>query len=58
MPAVVDKDVCTGCELCVNSCPVEAIAMSDKNVAVVNADECVDCGDCVDICPVEAITLE
>ncbi|MDY0387988.1 MAG: 4Fe-4S binding protein [Methanolobus sp.] len=58
MPAVVDKDVCTGCELCVNSCPVEAITMSDENFAVVDADECVDCGDCVDSCPVEAITLE
>ena len=57
MPAIVDKDVCTGCELCVNSCPVEAISMGDNDIAVVDANECVDCGDCVDICPVEAISL-
>ena len=57
MPAVIDNNTCTGCEQCVNSCPVEAISMSD-DVAVVDPNECVDCGDCVDVCPVEAITLE
>ncbi|MDK2825486.1 4Fe-4S dicluster domain-containing protein [Methanolobus vulcani] len=57
MPAVVDKNTCTGCEQCVNSCPVEAISMND-DVAVVDPNECVDCGDCVDVCPVEAITLK
>ncbi|MBP1910215.1 indolepyruvate ferredoxin oxidoreductase subunit alpha [Methanolobus bombayensis] len=57
MPAVVDKNTCTGCEQCVDSCPVEAISMND-DVAVVDPNECVDCGDCVDVCPVEAITLE
>ncbi|MEZ5336040.1 MAG: 4Fe-4S binding protein [Methanolobus sp.] len=58
MPAVVDKSTCTGCGVCVDSCPVEAISMSDDDIAVVNPDECVDCGDCVEICPVEAITLK
>ncbi|WP_094226583.1 ATP-binding protein [Methanolobus psychrotolerans] len=58
MPAIVDKNACTGCEQCVNSCPVEAISMTDEDVAVVDPDACVDCGDCVDVCPVEAITLE
>ncbi|MBP2031087.1 ferredoxin [Methanohalophilus levihalophilus] len=57
MPAIVDKDICTGCESCVDSCPVEAISMKD-NLAEVDPDTCVDCGDCVEICPVEAITLE
>jgi NAD-dependent dihydropyrimidine dehydrogenase PreA subunit len=56
MAAVIDKDTCTGCESCVGSCPVEAIAMAD-GVAVVNEDECIDCGACVGECPVEAITL-
>ncbi len=58
MPAVVDKNTCTGCEQCVDSCPVEAISMNEEDIAVVDPDECVDCGDCVDVCPVEAITLE
>ena len=57
MAAVVDAEKCTGCESCVESCPLDAIEMQD-NVAVVDADTCGDCGACVDACPVEAITME
>ena len=57
MPAVVDAETCTGCESCVDECPVEAIEMKDGK-AVVNEDDCVDCGACVDACPVEAISME
>ncbi|MHB9139037.1 MAG: indolepyruvate ferredoxin oxidoreductase subunit alpha [Victivallaceae bacterium] len=56
MPAVVDKELCIGCEACVGECPVDAIEMIDGK-AVVN-DNCVDCGACVEVCPVEAITLK
>ena len=57
MPAVVDSKKCTGCESCVEACPLEAIEMKD-DVAVVDEDTCSDCGACVDACPVEAITLD
>jgi len=57
MPAIVDKEACTACESCVDSCPVEAISM-DGDVAVVDVETCSDCGSCVDVCPVEAITLD
>jgi ferredoxin len=57
MPAKVDKEKCTGCEICVPECPSEAIKMvNDK--AVVDNDACIDCGVCVDTCPVEAIAME
>lgn len=56
MPAVVDREACTGCEACVETCPVEAIKMEKGKAKV--TDECVDCGQCVDECPVEAITME
>ncbi len=57
MAAVVDAEKCTGCESCVDSCPLDAIEMQD-NLAVVDADTCGDCGACVDACPVEAISME
>lgn len=57
MPAKVDVEICTGCESCVDSCPVEAIEIQD-DVAVVDEETCTDCGACVDVCPVEAISLE
>ena len=57
MAAVVNKDTCTGCESCVDSCPVEAISMKDE-LAVISADDCIDCGACVGECPVEAISMD
>ena len=57
MAAVVNKDTCTGCGSCVDSCPVEAISMDDE-VAVISADDCIDCGACVGECPVEAISMD
>ncbi len=56
MAAVVNKDVCVGCEACVGTCPVEAIAMDDGK-ANVDGGKCVECGACVSACPVEAISL-
>lgn len=56
MPAVVDKDTCTGCENCVDTCPVDAIEMQDAKAAV--SDDCIDCGQCVDECPVDAIEMQ
>ncbi len=57
MAAKVDSDKCTGCEACVDSCPVEAISMNDGK-ALVSEGDCVDCGACVGECPIEAITME
>ncbi len=57
MAAVVDAEKCTGCESCIDSCPLDAIEMQD-DLAVIDADTCGDCGACVDACPVEAITME
>ena len=57
MAAVVNKDECTGCETCVETCPVGAIEMKD-GAASVKADECIDCGACAGACPVSAITVE
>ncbi|WP_209629415.1 4Fe-4S binding protein [Methanofollis sp. W23] len=57
MVAIVDSDLCVGCETCVDECPVDAIAMED-GIAVIDKNLCTDCGTCVDVCPAEAIQME
>ena len=57
MSATVNPEKCTGCEECVPSCPLDAIAVKD-GVAAIDPETCGDCGACVDSCTNEAISLE
>jgi len=50
----VDKDKCSGCGICVEECPVDAILMENE-VAEINMDDCIRCGKCHDVCPEEAV---
>ena len=60
----IDKNRCKGCELCVNACPKQVLAMSkDINekgyffAEVVNQPECTACRFCAMICPDVAIEI-
>ena len=55
MTITIDKEKCTACGTCVESCLVEALKLEDK--ATVDTEECIDCGTCVDECPESAISL-
>ena len=61
MKASVDPDLCTGCGLCVDTCP-EVFEMNDALAKVIVAeipDKAVDaCREAADNCPVEAIKVE
>ena len=57
MVAVVNKDECVGCGVCVDACPNEAIKMVD-DIAVIEADLCIDCEACVGECPNSAISMQ
>jgi len=53
--AKVDLEKCTGCEICVDACPFNAIKIENEKAVI--SDECVDCGACVPQCPNDAITV-
>ena len=55
--ANVDEDICKGCGICLEKCPVEAIELVD-NHSIVNVDRCIGCGICAHHCPEKARTLE
>lgn len=56
MSIFLDKEKCTGCKLCLSSCPYGAIEMVEGKAQITEA--CVLCGACVASCPVKAIVLE
>jgi len=56
MAAEVDREKCTGCGLCVDACPVEAISL-ENDKAKVDEEKCTECGRCVEECPNEAIRI-
>jgi MinD superfamily P-loop ATPase len=55
--AVVDEDLCSGCETCVDSCRFEAISLV-YGAARVDEWSCEGCGACAAACPSRAISME
>ena len=55
--AVIDETRCIGCTICIQKCPVDAIAGAAKVMHTVLADECTGCELCVAPCPVDCIAL-
>ena len=53
---IVEKD-CIGCALCIDACPVDAIAGAAKYLHAVIAQRCTGCELCVPACPVDCIDL-
>lgn len=55
--AVIDEAHCIGCTLCIQACPVDAIAGAAKLMHTVIRDLCTGCDLCIPPCPVDCITL-
>ena len=70
---VVDTEKCTGCGICVDSCPKEVLLLAPRGMKVhvrchshdkggkvkkLCSVGCIGCGACVRICPYDALSLD
>jgi heterodisulfide reductase subunit A len=50
--AVIDEELCSGCQVCVGLCPFTAITYDkEKGISIINDALCKGCGTCVAACP-------
>ncbi len=55
---ILQKDNCTGCSICCDVCPEDAIALTlEMAYPAPKAGECTGCLTCVDECPFDAIEV-
>jgi len=55
--AVIDEEVCIGCTLCIQACPVDAIVGASKQMHTVIEEVCTGCDLCLPPCPVDCIDM-
>jgi electron transport complex protein RnfB len=55
--AVIEEDICIGCTLCIQACPVDAIVGAAKLMHTVIAEQCTGCELCIPPCPVDCIRM-
>ncbi|MDE1182818.1 electron transport complex subunit RsxB [Paraburkholderia sp.] len=55
--AVIDEQLCIGCTLCLQACPVDAIVGAPKQMHTIVDALCTGCDLCVAPCPVDCIAM-
>jgi Na+-translocating ferredoxin:NAD+ oxidoreductase subunit B len=55
--ALIDENLCIGCTLCIQACPVDAILGAAKQMHTVIESECTGCELCLPPCPVDCISM-
>ena len=53
--AVVEKNRCVACGVCMKACPKSAISIYKGCYALVEEAKCVGCGLCAKVCPAGCI---
>lgn len=51
----INRNLCIGCGTCVDTCPVDALALQNDVAVVINPEACTFCPHCEDLCPTGAI---
>lgn len=54
---IIDEQLCIGCTLCIQACPVDAILGAAKQMHTVITEECTGCDLCIPPCPVDCIYI-
>ena len=55
MSIYIDPNACTGCEDCVDVCPVDCIEGKSGFIHMIDSFECTKCGKCIAACDEDAI---
>jgi len=42
----VNEEMCVGCGICIEECPVDAISLKDSDTAAIDDNKCIRCGHC------------
>lgn len=51
----IDKEKCTGCQLCAKSCPQNVITGQRKEPHTIDQSKCIKCNMCFDVCRFKAV---
>lgn len=51
----IDPELCTGCEKCMDECPVDCIQGKSGYIHMIDEFECTKCGKCIEACTENAI---
>lgn len=54
----IDEQICIGCTLCIQACPVDAILGAAKQMHTIIENECTGCDLCIPPCPVDCIHIK
>lgn len=54
----VESNACTGCNLCISACPLDAITeikLGKQYFCIIDPNKCDGCGECIKVCQDNAI---
>ncbi len=51
------EDKCTGCGVCVQVCPQNAVSGEKRKIHTIDQELCIRCGSCLDACKFEAVLV-